>query len=130
MLYLLIAVVVLALLTKPKATAGAGAGLSPADQKTLEQVNAIARANFGVTGDGTSLVLADQTKYPGFYITKDGGYVSLDGNAFTPGTTPTVAYNDQGQYGTGAMTRPILDPTYRAPGIVQAPPEFPGYNIS
>lgn len=59
---------------------------------TLNTVNSIAMNAWGSNlTPAKELIPADQAKYPGFYLTADGGYVNPDtGEAYSPGSTPRV----------------------------------------
>jgi hypothetical protein len=96
------------LLRKPAATSNAqgianSVGASPSvDPTTAKAVATQAFANWGIAG-GITVTQADQTAYPGWYTTSDGGWVNLDSGAtVSPGGSPPALDMTNTYYGNVA----------------------------
>jgi hypothetical protein len=78
------------------------------DPTIAQAVATTALTNWGVTGPIT-VSKADQSLYPGWYKTSDGGWANPDtGEFYSPGSSPPI-YHQMGAYSTGEMVAPIID---------------------
>ena len=128
--YLWIAAAALAvwyfLLRKPAATYAQqianAAGSSPSvDPQIAKAVATTAFGNWGVQG-GLTVTQADQTYYPGWYQTSDGGWVNPDtGEFYSPGSSP-VAQAYAPTYANGGIARPDLSAALITPDTTGSEP--------